>query len=81
MFSPCFNFFKKRDKLDAVTPNLFAISFFVFPLFFIAYSRFKYTWLVTYPDLWSSCHRMELEFYFYDGNVEELKQYKLKIIK
>ena len=36
---------------------------------------------VTYPDLWSSCHRMELEFYFYDGNVEELKQYKLKIIK
>ena len=23
---------------------------------------------VTYPDLWSSCHRMELDFYFYDGN-------------
>ena len=36
---------------------------------------------VTYPDLWSSCHRMELEFYLYEGNVEELKQYKLKIIK
>ena len=31
------------------------------------------------PDLWSSCYRMKIEFYFYDGNVTELPQYQLQI--
>jgi hypothetical protein len=31
------------------------------------------------PDFSSFCHRMKLEFYYYDGNVSDLKQYKLQI--
>lgn len=31
------------------------------------------------PDLWSSCYRMKVEFYFYDGNVSELPQYQLQV--
>lgn len=34
---------------------------------------------VNYPDLWSTCHRMKIEFYYYEGNVQEIKQYKIKI--
>ena len=31
------------------------------------------------PDLWSSCHRMKIEYYYYDGKIEDLRQYQLKI--
>jgi hypothetical protein len=31
------------------------------------------------PDLWSSCCRITVEFYFYDGDVTKLSQYQLQI--
>lgn len=31
------------------------------------------------PDLWSSCHRLNIELYKYDGDVSSLVQYKLKL--
>jgi len=31
------------------------------------------------PDLWSSCHRLKIELYKYDGDVSTLSQYKLKL--
>lgn len=31
------------------------------------------------PDLWSSCYRMKIEFYFYSGKVEELPQIQLQL--
>ncbi len=31
------------------------------------------------PDLWSSCYRMKVEYYYYDGNVSDLQQYQLQI--
>ena len=31
------------------------------------------------PDLWSSCYRLRIEFYKYDGDVSSLPQYKLKL--
>ena len=31
------------------------------------------------PDLWSSCHRLKIELYKYDGDVSLLPQYKLKL--
>ncbi|MFT3946076.1 MAG: hypothetical protein QM763_03800 [Agriterribacter sp.] len=31
------------------------------------------------PDLWSSCYRMKIEFYKYDGDVTTLPQYQLQI--
>lgn len=31
------------------------------------------------PDLWSSCHRLEIELYKYDGDVTSLSQYELKL--
>jgi len=31
------------------------------------------------PDLWSSCYRMTVEFYFYEGDVTKLPQYQLQI--
>jgi len=31
------------------------------------------------PDLWSSCYRITVEFYFYDGDVAKLPQYQLQI--
>lgn len=31
------------------------------------------------PDLWSSCHRLKIELYKYDGDVSSLPQYKLKL--
>lgn len=31
------------------------------------------------PDLWSSCYRMKVEFYYYEGNVTQLPQYQLQI--
>lgn len=33
----------------------------------------------TTPDLWSSCYRMTVEFYFYEGDVAKLPQYQLQI--
>jgi hypothetical protein len=33
----------------------------------------------TTPDLWSSCYRMTVEFYFYEGDVTKLSQYQLQI--
>ncbi len=31
------------------------------------------------PDLWSSCYRITVEFYFYEGDVSKLPQYQLQI--
>jgi hypothetical protein len=31
------------------------------------------------PDLWSSCYRITVDFYFYEGNVSKLPQYQLQI--
>jgi hypothetical protein len=31
------------------------------------------------PDLWSSCYRLKIELYRYDGDVSSLSQYKLKL--
>ena len=31
------------------------------------------------PDLWSSCYRLKIELYKYDGDVSTLSQYKLKL--
>lgn len=31
------------------------------------------------PDLWSSCYRMKVDFYKYDGDVKSLSQYQLQI--
>lgn len=31
------------------------------------------------PDLWSSCYRITVDFYYYEGNVTELQQYQLQI--
>lgn len=31
------------------------------------------------PDLWSSCYRITVEFYFYEGDVTQLSQYQLQI--
>jgi hypothetical protein len=31
------------------------------------------------PDLWSSCYRMKVEFYKYEGDVTILPQYQLQI--
>ncbi|GGD30788.1 hypothetical protein [Flavobacterium orientale] len=31
------------------------------------------------PDLWSSCYRLKIELYRYDGDVSSLKQYTLKL--
>lgn len=31
------------------------------------------------PDLWSSCYRIKVEFYYYEGDVTKLKQYQLQI--
>lgn len=31
------------------------------------------------PDLWSSCYRMTVEFYYYEGDVTKLSQYQLQI--
>ncbi|REG87896.1 hypothetical protein [Winogradskyella sediminis] len=31
------------------------------------------------PDLWSSCYRLKIELYRYDGDVSLLPQYKLKL--
>ncbi len=31
------------------------------------------------PDLWSSCYRITVEFYYFDGDVTKLPQYQLKI--
>lgn len=31
------------------------------------------------PDLWSSCYRMKVDFYKYDGDVKSLPQYQLQI--
>ncbi len=31
------------------------------------------------PDLWSSCYRLKIELYKYDGDVSSLSQYKLKL--
>ena len=33
----------------------------------------------TTPDLWSSCYRMTVEFYYYEGDVTQLSQYQLQI--
>ena len=33
----------------------------------------------TTPDLWSSCYRITVEFYFYEGDVTKLSQYQLQI--
>lgn len=30
-------------------------------------------------DLWSSCYRITVEFYFYEGDVTQLPQYQLQI--
>lgn len=35
---------------------------------------------VNNPDLLSSCYRMKIEFYFYEGNVQDLPQYQLRVI-
>ncbi|WP_396188132.1 hypothetical protein [Flavobacterium sp.] len=31
------------------------------------------------PDLWSSCYRMKIEYYYFDGNISEIPQYQLQI--
>ena len=31
------------------------------------------------PDLWSTCYRLRVEYYFYEGNVSDLQQYQLQI--
>ncbi|WP_318640749.1 hypothetical protein [Flavobacterium ardleyense] len=31
------------------------------------------------PDLWSSCHRMKIDFYYYDGDVSQLAQTQIQI--
>ena len=31
------------------------------------------------PDLWSSCYRMKIDFYKYEGDVKSLQQYQLQI--
>lgn len=31
------------------------------------------------PDLWSSCYRMKIDFYKYEGDVNSLRQYQLQI--
>lgn len=31
------------------------------------------------PDLWSSCYRITVEFYYYEGDVTKLSQYQLQI--
>ncbi len=31
------------------------------------------------PDLWSSCYRISVEFYYFDGDVTKLSQYQLQI--
>ena len=31
------------------------------------------------PDLWSSCYRITVEFYFYEGDVSKLNQYQVQI--
>ncbi|WP_260264061.1 hypothetical protein [Elizabethkingia ursingii] len=31
------------------------------------------------PGLWSTCHRMKIEFYYYEGDVTRLPQYQLQI--
>jgi hypothetical protein len=31
------------------------------------------------PDLWSSCYRMKVEFYLFNGDVKSLPQYQLQI--
>lgn len=31
------------------------------------------------PDLWSSCYRLKIELYKYDGDIPALTQYKLKL--
>lgn len=31
------------------------------------------------PDLWSSCYRLKIELFKYDGDVSSLPQYKLKL--
>jgi hypothetical protein len=31
------------------------------------------------PDLWSSCYRLKIELYKYDGDITSLPQYKLKL--
>ena len=31
------------------------------------------------PDLWSSCYRITVEFYHYEGDVTKLQQYQLQI--
>lgn len=33
----------------------------------------------TTPDLWSTCYRMTVEFYFYEGDVTKLSQYQIQI--
>lgn len=33
----------------------------------------------TTPDLWSSCYRITVEFYFFEGDVTKLAQYQLQI--
>ena len=31
------------------------------------------------PDLWSTCYRLRVEYYFYEGNVSDLQQYQVQI--
>jgi hypothetical protein len=31
------------------------------------------------PDLWSTCYRITVEFYYYEGDVTKLSQYQLQI--
>lgn len=31
------------------------------------------------PDLWTTCYRITVEFYFYEGDVSKLSQYQLQI--
>jgi hypothetical protein len=31
------------------------------------------------PDLWSTCYRVTVEYYFYEGDVSKLPQYQLQI--
>lgn len=31
------------------------------------------------PDIWSSCYRITVEFYYYEGDVTQLSQYQLQI--
>ena len=31
------------------------------------------------PDIWSSCYRITVEFYFYEGDVSKLNQYQVQI--